>query len=256
MSGLAKNFLRPVFRAAICAALRLRAHPLVLAEGPLLVIAPHPDDEALGCGGLIAARRAAGGTVIVIFLTDGAASHREHPELSATTLAARRRTEALASLAVLGVSSADTFFLDAPDGELGRLPAAEHARLVEALAAHVRRVCPTTIVSVWRRDGSTEHEAAALTVNEALRRAEWSRGVLLEYPVWSLWNPRWLARSLRGARRVHRLALGPYADTKRAAVQAHRSQLAPLRPQSVPTLEPAFVAALTGPVEYFFEETA
>ncbi len=42
---------------------------------PTVVVAPHPDDETLGCGVLIAAKRRLGAEVAVVFLTDGAASH-------------------------------------------------------------------------------------------------------------------------------------------------------------------------------------
>jgi LmbE family N-acetylglucosaminyl deacetylase len=37
----------------------------------LVVVAPHPDDEVLGCGGTLAAETAAGIDVVVVFVTDG-----------------------------------------------------------------------------------------------------------------------------------------------------------------------------------------
>src|SRR5690606_16204888 len=49
--------------------------PLSLPARRITVIAPHPDDESLGCGGLIAALAADGRAVQVVFVTDGAGSH-------------------------------------------------------------------------------------------------------------------------------------------------------------------------------------
>src|SRR5262245_24685447 len=48
----------------------------LVGHSPVLVLAPHPDDESLGCGGLIAACQAQGHPVHVLVLTDGAGSHR------------------------------------------------------------------------------------------------------------------------------------------------------------------------------------
>ena len=47
----------------------------VTGNAPMLILAPHPDDETLGCGGLIAAASAAGHPPFVLVLTDGTGSH-------------------------------------------------------------------------------------------------------------------------------------------------------------------------------------
>lgn len=58
-----------------------RATLLQLMQGGqrLVVVAPHPDDEVLGCGGLIAAARAAGVPVLIIALTDGEQAYPDEP---------------------------------------------------------------------------------------------------------------------------------------------------------------------------------
>lgn len=80
-----------------------------IEDGRVLVFAPHPDDEVLGCGGTLALLRQKKCAVKVIFVTDGAGAGNLGPDAPAI-----RRREATESLAVLGVN--DMEFLDEPDG--------------------------------------------------------------------------------------------------------------------------------------------
>ena len=89
----------------------------------LLVVAPHPDDEVIGCGGLIARTLEAGGRVAVCIMSDGAASHPGSPTFPPDRLARTRRAESLAALGHLGVGADSVHFLDLPDGESQRWPA-------------------------------------------------------------------------------------------------------------------------------------
>ena len=66
-----------------------------------LVVAPHPDDETLGCGGSIAARAANGQRVVVAILTDGEAAATMRAS-APDELAALRREEALLAASRLG----------------------------------------------------------------------------------------------------------------------------------------------------------
>ena len=81
-----------------------------------LVLAPHFDDEVLGCGGLLAQLTAAGAPVRVLFLTDGGGGREAVADRDSYRL--RRRQEALAAAAVLGIAGCD--FLDLPDGGLAQ----------------------------------------------------------------------------------------------------------------------------------------
>ncbi len=83
--------------------------------GRTLVLAPHPDDESLGCGGTLALLRRAGFTVHVVFITDGTQSHPHSPSYPAERLRDLREAEALEALRELGVSATDTTFLRLPD---------------------------------------------------------------------------------------------------------------------------------------------
>lgn len=96
----------------------------------LLVVAPHPDDEALGAAGLIGRVRAGGGHVRVVLLTSGdgfpegveAAEGVRHPRASDFRGYGRlRERESVAALRDLGVARSDISFLGFPDEGLCRL---------------------------------------------------------------------------------------------------------------------------------------
>ena len=66
----------------------------------ILVVAPHPDDETLGCGGLISLLAQNGSAFYIVFVTDGSASHRNSRAWPSARLAAQREQEARNALAL------------------------------------------------------------------------------------------------------------------------------------------------------------
>ena len=84
---------------------------------PLVVLAPHPDDELLGAGGIMARALQNGQPVGVVILTDG--SHSD-PSLDPMLLRAVRREEASAGLATMLGMPVPLLFLDLEDGQLDR----------------------------------------------------------------------------------------------------------------------------------------
>ncbi len=87
-----------------------------------LVLAPHYDDEVLGCGGLIAGLAAAGAVVRVLFLTDGSGGAEDVADRDA--YGRRRREESARVCEILGIAGCD--HLGLPDGALDQhLDAAE-----------------------------------------------------------------------------------------------------------------------------------
>jgi LmbE family N-acetylglucosaminyl deacetylase len=249
MPGL-KAWVRRGLGALVALALRASSRPYVLTAGGILVVAPHPDDESLGCGGLIAAKAGAGHDVQVAFLTDGAASHPLHPLVGPEALARRRRAEAADAISVLGLKPDQAHFLDAPDGTLDRLDPNQIAALTARLSDLVRQFRPTETFVTYRHDGSTEHAAAFRLTAAALRAA--GGGRLLEYPVWAWWNPLRLTGRLRPGDGNLRLALGPLRPIKRRAVECHRTQVEPLPPWGEPVLPRSILRACCGPAEFFF----
>jgi len=107
------------------------AEPLVVPPRlRLLVVAPHPDDESLGAGGLIQQTLAAGGRVHVLFMTNGdgypeavevATGHREPSASDYRGFGELRRAEALVALEHYRVLPLSVTFLGFPDGGLAEI---------------------------------------------------------------------------------------------------------------------------------------
>ena len=124
--------------------------------GRAVVLAPHPDDESLGVGGVIASLVDLGLPVGVVFLTDGGASHHGSASHPPDELEELRRSEARAACRALGVKDDAVAFLGLPDGGRPAGPAArgfgEAAdRLRDALESVVGEA-PHTVLTPWRRE--------------------------------------------------------------------------------------------------------
>lgn len=242
-----KNLARRLLAAGVAHLLRRRSRPFPFHPGVALVVAPHADDETLGCGGLLALKRARGDVVHVVFVTDSAGSPEE--QLPAD-LAARRQAEALAALQVLGLDTAQVHFLGAPDGHLNRLNVAEATRFRGALAQLIRTLQPAEIFVPYFGGGSSEHDATVELTQLALS-ATHHHVRLWEYPVWAWWDARRLAPQLRQPAQNYHLDLGPVRARKQAALDCHASQVQPAA-DGQPPLPPVLATLCTGPVEFFF----
>jgi LmbE family N-acetylglucosaminyl deacetylase len=248
-----KSSLRKLLHAVLRQLLRLRSHPLASSSGgSTLIIAPHADDETLGCGGLIRRRLGEGASISVLYITDGSASHPGHTSVSPTGLAARRKSEARAALALLGVASDRLHFLAVRDGTLAQLDATAAADLVDHIGAEIARLQPGEIFLPCRADGSSEHDATFAFVHAALVKQALTPRVL-EYPVWSWWSPRLLVRHVFRRGSIWRHELGDDVDLKRRALASYTSQTEPVFAGEPACLPAGFLAFFLGPTEYFFE---
>jgi LmbE family N-acetylglucosaminyl deacetylase len=222
-------------------------------EGAILVLAPHYDDETLGCGGWLAGlpdKR----PVRIHFVCDGRGSPRlrrrspaRHP--GGHDRGAIRRAEAEAALGVLGFSTDQMAAWEMPDGSL------EDRR--EELAGRIRRVldeeqCRLLLIP-FRYDRHADHEALNRVVREeALRRT----------PPPQVWEyfcyfrrrlfPGGDIRRLVKTDFLRRVDLDPALQAiKRRALACYRTQVE-LGPWGSRALPPALIeAAIAGP-EWFF----
>ena len=210
-------------------------------ERPAIVLAPHPDDETLGCGGLIALKRKLGVPVTVVFMTDGALSHAHL--VDPDELRARRRIEAAHACSALGVEADSVHHIDVRDGAL-EVSADEAETLLTPL---LRAVRSDQLIAPHPAESPLDHQATFHIADRALRRAGETMEALL-YPVW-LWdqfpftNP-WsaprdrhssrsivhiAARDRLGARLpkllTRRLDVTSVLDQKRDALEQHATQM-------------------------------
>jgi LmbE family N-acetylglucosaminyl deacetylase len=129
----------------------------------ILVLAAHPDDEVLGCGGTIARLASQGGRVHVAYLADGVSSRgRDSGEAAAGNAElAERRAAARRACEILGATC--VHFGDFPDNRLDSVALLDIVQPVEALIA---RYAPDTVLTHHAGDLNVDHRRtfeAALT---------------------------------------------------------------------------------------------
>ncbi len=175
----------------------------------VLVIAPHPDDESIGCGGTISLHAERGNRVTVVFLTSGEHGLQKLPEEKARRV---REREAEKAAAILGIASVT--FLSLPNGHVG-----DHVgKAAEALRPILKREEPEVIYLTHGCDRHPDHRAARPIVQAALEGSGIPVPTLLSYEVLTF-LPSY----------DHLEDITPMMQRKLEAVRAHRSQVRQFR---------------------------
>jgi LmbE family N-acetylglucosaminyl deacetylase len=182
-------------------------------DGKIVVLAPHMDDETLGCGGTIARHVKAGAQVTVIFMTDGRYGAGSYADMTAAErnrkleeIIAVRKQEARRAAEILGVQS--LMFLDAEDSRLSA-----DRRVPMLLREILQREQPCCVYLPYFLDRHRDHRAAngVLLAAVAGTRLEFEcRG----YEVWTPLFPNCVVK------------IDVTIDSKRSALACYRSQLA------------------------------
>lgn len=225
MSGLLKRLVRAALGRRRIESLRtlmrdssLFTQQVTVSEpgsGKVVVLAPHMDDETLGCGGTIARHVQAGAQVTVVFLTDGrygrsyAGMTEAERDLRQTEFIGIRKSEAQCAGGVLGVQS--LLFLDAEDLRLRM-----DTRVPGLLRAILQREQPHCVYLPSFLEQHCDHRAA----NGVLLTAVAGSGLQFEcrgYEVWTPLIPNCVVR------------IDATVELKKRALACYQSQLAQMQ---------------------------
>lgn len=210
----------------------------------LVVVAPHPDDEILACGGLLASFRGREHELLLISVTDGEASHPGSAQWTEHRLRRQRPLESRHALQRLGLD------LQVLDWQRLSLKDTAVARNEAFLVNHLSQLLQPgdQLLCTWRGDGHGDHEA----VGRACAQAAQAKGItLLEVPVWA-----WYWADPEDARlpwpRACKVRLDADAlQRKQQAIAAHVSQMAP-DGERPPVLPAQTLECLLQPFELVF----
>ena len=192
----------------------------VLEDRPFVVVAPHPDDESLACGGLIAdaCRQGVRGKVVIV--SDGAGSHPNSKAYPPDRLGFLREEEARQAGAELGLKPEEMLFLGRPD-RFVPYKGEDAERAIGIIAGCVTEIGAGSLFVSWRRDPHCDHEASYAIAREVQRRVGKVR--LFEYVVWGHTLPP--STEVDPIRSGFRISTDQAAmEKKRRAIAAHRSQ--------------------------------
>lgn len=154
-----------------------------------IIVAPHPDDEALGCSGLIQRMIENGKQVHVVILSGGGKSHHGCCHIDGSTLINSRRDLSRRAAEILGLPFIQLHFLDYPDGSISF-----NKPETQRLQALIEEISPDAIFVPHKGEGWSDHIEAGKIVREIIQ----TKSIpiqLYEYCVWfwyyNTWNIDW-----------------------------------------------------------------
>jgi LmbE family N-acetylglucosaminyl deacetylase len=218
-----------------------------ITSSRVIVVAPHPDDEVLGAGGLIQLLSRCGLTVEILSVTDGEGSHPQSATPVAQHLRAVRSEETRQALTRLGLPELEVSRLGIPDGHVGR----HEALLVDSLAD---RLNPGDLcVAPWIGDGHPDHDACGRAAHESAAAMGAS---LLGCLIWAWHWARPEGKDLPWdqCRRVD--LTSEQTARKRWATSSYRSQIRPIGPaeEDRAVLLPPMLRRYWRPFEIFVDD--
>lgn len=188
-----------------------------------MVVAAHPDDEVLGCGGVMARHVALGDKVHVLILAEGVTSRdpardveRRFGEIEALRSAAQQ------AAAVLGAEAPR--FAELPDNRLDSVPLLDVIKVVEDALAQVR---PTVVYVHHGGDLNQDHRIAhqaVLTACRPLPKASVRSLYAFETVSSTEWAPATPVQPFRPTRFV---GIAPHLERKLQALEAYASEMRP-----------------------------
>lgn len=193
---------------------------------PVLIVAPHPDDECLGCGGAIALLRSHRYQVQILVMSDGTKSHPNSIHYAAPRLKQLRESETLAAMAHLNVGQSCIRFMQMPDGAIPTAGSTDFETSVNECQKYLISVNPKIIFVPYRYDPHPDHRATWEIIQTAILRSglfpRW-----LEYPIWD-WDPTQRQNHTLSGMKTWCLDISEVVELKQQSIDLYRSQTSSL----------------------------
>jgi LmbE family N-acetylglucosaminyl deacetylase len=199
----------------------------------VLIVAAHPDDEVLGCGGTIARHVAEGDSVNIVFFTDGVGARHLESNARYQSDQILRNESAIAAAAILG--AATPVSLGFPDN---RLDSVDLLDLVRALETQGRQIRPTVVYTHWFGDLNIDHRRTYQSVLTAFRPMDTSTVRQIrsfEVPSSTEWGDKSVTPQFNPASYVD---ISGFLDVKLRAMEAYAQEMRPFpHPRSREAME-------------------
>lgn len=208
-----------------------------------LIVAPHPDDEVIGCGGMIARLVEKGRMPHVIVMTGGEGSHKVCCSANGEAIKTARRGLTRKALAVLGVTEDHIHELDFPDGGITE----GHHEEMKKLKALIETLKPETVLVPHWGEGWPDH----VNATKMVKRMVAGKAEVWEYCVWMWYYNVW-----RGLDWKNAAVLTMTPEEHRFKQEAMDAYIRPLAPCGKPwsgVLPEVFVKAHQGNRELYFK---
>lgn len=239
------NIIKDIFRRVHIVWLQAKSKrlPELGLEGRTLIVAPHPDDEVLGCGGLMARMVEEGNMPYVIYMTGGGASHKTCCNLSEEEIVKNRRILTRKALGMLGVSEDHIKELDFHDGNISQNNVEELTKLKNI----IKELNPENIFIPHWGEGWKDHiNTASIIENDIPGTPN-----IFEYCVWMWYYNIWKGLDWKHAFKVK---LNEKEQTlKLKAISEYVEPLAPCGKPWSGVLPEIFKSAHKKGVELFFK---
>jgi len=221
----------------------------------VLVFAPHPDDETLGCGGTMARRSSEGHEIIVVVLTDGRHAFSEilgiDSDPSPYELRQIRKEETIRAMETLGIPRKNLFFLDFEDGSLEK-----HRKEAEAMILDIiEEYSPVEVYFPYIKDYHRDHQETNQMVRRCIQKSgltpmQFQYSIVQKYAKMGPFLER-LTDPFRS--HVVQVDISEFADLKEKAVREFKSQISIIsEKQERPIIEFARVEKFLAKREKFY----
>jgi len=222
-----------------------------------LVMVPHPDDESLGCAGLIMELLSRGKRVELVLTTDGSKSHPNSKQYPPDKLASLRMEELQRAMRIMGLDADRLKSYGSKDASMPGKGLNGFDELEKRLVNDIRTINPNLILVPYELDPHCDHRATFELLISALEKAKINRPKIWEYPIWLYHNAKEEDIPILNDTDIKYLRINSYLDRKKQSIMAHQSQVSKLIDDDPDgfILPPEVISTFLQSNEYFIERS-